>query len=48
VSERVGAREPAAAPAPADAPAPREAPIGGLRLMARVLWARLKRLFKRR
>jgi carbon monoxide dehydrogenase subunit G len=48
VSERVGAREAAAAPAPPDAPAPREAPIGGLRLMARVLWARLKRLFKRR
>jgi uncharacterized protein len=36
-----GAASFAAAPAPA-------APVGGLRLMARVLWARLNRLFKRR
>lgn len=35
-----------AAPAPTEAAAP--APVGGLRLIARVLWARLTRLFKRR
>jgi carbon monoxide dehydrogenase subunit G len=40
VTKRLGAEQAAAAPA--------AAPVGGLRLMARVLWARLKRLFKRR
>ena len=57
ITERVGAQTAGAAPdaapaqhvaaTPAAAPAP-AAPVGGLRLMARVLWARVKRLFTRR
>jgi carbon monoxide dehydrogenase subunit G len=48
VTRRLGPQgAPAAAPEapPARPPA---APVGGLRLIARVLWTRLKRLFKRR
>jgi carbon monoxide dehydrogenase subunit G len=51
VTQRIGAHGPSpAAPGAASfaaAPAP-AAPVSGLRLMARVLWARLNRLFKRR
>jgi uncharacterized protein len=60
ITERVGAQSAgttAAASSPADAPSPvaasatppaSPAPVSGLRLMARVLWARVKRLFTRR
>jgi carbon monoxide dehydrogenase subunit G len=49
VTERVGARaDTTAAAEPAPAAAPAQPPVSGVRLMARVLWARLKRLFKRR
>jgi carbon monoxide dehydrogenase subunit G len=60
ITERVGAQSAgstAAASSPADAPSPvaasaappaPPAPVGGLHLMARVLWARVKRLFTRR
>jgi uncharacterized protein len=51
VTQRIGAHGPSpASPGAASfaaAPAP-PAPVSGLRLMARVLWARLNRLFKRR
>jgi uncharacterized protein len=52
VTQRVGARGPSAAAPEATssedaAPAP-AAPVSGVRLMVRVLWARLRRLFKRR
>jgi uncharacterized protein len=51
VSERLGAQgvgpEAEAAPSPAAGPTP-AAPASGLRLMARVLWERVKRLFTRR
>ena len=41
VTQRLGAQgPPSAAPAPA-------APVGGLRLMARVLWGRVRRLFNK-
>jgi carbon monoxide dehydrogenase subunit G len=60
ITERVGAQSAgttAAASSPADTPSPvaasatppaPPAPVSGLRLMARVLWARVKRLFMRR
>jgi uncharacterized protein len=51
VTQRVGERSAAAAPgeaAPAEAASAPAAPISGLRLMIRVLGARLKRLFTRR
>lgn len=52
VTRRLQTTEPAAAPAPAapatpPAPPAVQKPIGGLRLTARVLWARLTRLFSR-
>jgi carbon monoxide dehydrogenase subunit G len=52
VTRRIGPQSAPAAAAqgpPSEPPAePAAAPVGGLRLVARVLWARLKRLFKRR
>jgi carbon monoxide dehydrogenase subunit G len=49
ITKRLGAQSaPAGAPEEAPAEPAAAAPVGGLRLIARVLWTRLKRLFRRR
>jgi len=47
VTQRLGAQSRSTAPAPPAAPASAP-PVGGLRLIARVLWGRLTRLFGKR
>lgn len=46
VTQRLGAQSASATPAAQAPPAP-AAPVGGLRLIARVIWARLTRLFNK-
>jgi hypothetical protein len=49
ITKRLGAQSaPAGAPQESPAEPAAAAPVGGLRLIARVLWTRLKRLFRRR